>query len=82
MTPKSETYNDAFYKILSNTLVCADVKLASRIGLEDKIRRRVVTLEGELIEASGVMSGGGKPKKGGMSQRIVEDYTLDQVNAV
>ena len=32
-----------------------------------EIRRRVVTLNGEVIEVSGTMSGGGKAKKGGMS---------------
>jgi chromosome segregation ATPase len=29
-------------------------------------KNRVVTLKGEIVELSGVMSGGGKPKSGGM----------------
>lgn len=27
---------------------------------------RCVTMDGKLVETSGVMSGGGKPKRGGM----------------
>jgi chromosome segregation ATPase len=39
-----------------------------------------VTLRGELIEKSGTMSGGGKPKTGGMSNVIVQEFTDEQVH--
>lgn len=32
--------------------------------------KQVVTLKGELIESSGVMSGGGNPRKGGMANKL------------
>jgi len=35
----------------------------------------VVTLDGNLIELTGTMSGGGKPKRGGMSSKPVEEYS-------
>jgi len=35
----------------------------------------VVSLEGALIEASGTLSGGGKPKSGGMQASRVEEFT-------
>jgi structural maintenance of chromosome 4 len=38
-----------------------------------------VTLKGELIEKSGTMSGGGKPKTGGMSNVVVQEFTEEQI---
>ena len=36
-------------------------------------RFRIVTVKGELIETQGTISGGGKPRRGGMSaERIIE----------
>ena len=43
------------------------------------MRHRVVTLKGELIEKSGTMSGGGRPKTGGMSSVIFQEYSEDQI---
>jgi chromosome segregation ATPase len=40
----------------------------------------VVTLKGDLIEKSGTMSGGGKPKTGGMSSTLVQEYSDEQIN--
>jgi chromosome segregation ATPase len=37
----------------------------------------VVTLKGEKIEKSGTMTGGGKPRTGGMSSRFVEEFSED-----
>jgi len=38
-----------------------------------------VTLKGELIEKSGTMSGGGKPKTGGMSHVSVQEFSEEQI---
>jgi len=68
--PADEKIRPAFYKALGDTLVAADLEQASRIAYGSKRKQRVVTLEGQMIEASGTMSGGGaKAKKGGMSSR-------------
>jgi chromosome segregation ATPase len=50
------------------------MRIASNAGTH-----RVVTLRGELIEKSGAMSGGGKPKSGGMRNDIVHDYSYDKI---
>jgi len=66
--PKDEMIRPAFYKALGDTLVASDLDQASRIAYAGKKRQRVVTLAGQMIEASGTMSGGGdRAKKGGMS---------------
>ncbi|XP_034945801.1 structural maintenance of chromosomes protein 4-like [Chelonus insularis] len=60
----------AFYYGLQNTLVANDVDQATRIAY-GPTRFRVVTLEGELIELSGTMSGGGKSvAHGRMGQKV------------
>jgi chromosome segregation protein len=50
-----EKYREAFAYIFRNTVVVKDVKFARRMGIGDV---RMVTLDGDLIEPSGSMSGG------------------------
>jgi len=61
--PYSEKYKIAFYSIISNTLVVEDIDIANEVAFGEQ-RHRVVTLRGEVIERTGVTSGGGKPKRG------------------
>nr|XP_043607688.1 structural maintenance of chromosomes protein 4 [Erigeron canadensis] len=56
----------AFFAAMGNTVVANDIEQATRIGYgKNKDFRRVVTLDGKLIESSGTMSGGGKAPRGG-----------------
>ena len=76
---KHERFRPAFYSVLQNTLVVADLDQANRIAYGAK-RWRVVTLDGQLIDKSGTMSGGGtKVAKGGMSSKLAADTTKEQV---
>jgi structural maintenance of chromosome 4 len=59
-------FMDAFYFALRDTLVCETLDIGSKIAY-GQTRYRVVTLKGEMIEKTGTMSGGGRPRKGGMS---------------
>ena len=43
----------AFYYALRDTLVAKDIDEATAIGLQGRVRHRVVTFKGELIETSG-----------------------------
>ncbi|KAH0401895.1 structural maintenance of chromosome protein, partial [Aureobasidium melanogenum] len=77
--PKHDRYRPAFYSVLQNTLVAKDLEQANRIAYGAK-RWRVVTLDGQLIDKSGTMSGGGtRVAKGAMSSKVVADVTKDQV---
>lgn len=68
--PKEARYRVAFYQGLNNTLVASDLTQANRIAY-GKTRYRVVTLDGQLIDTSGTMSGGGnRVQKGGMSSKF------------
>ncbi|KAA8913864.1 putative nuclear condensin complex subunit Smc4 [Sphaerosporella brunnea] len=68
--PKSDKFKPAFYSVLGDTLVADDLNQARRIAY-GKTRYRVVTLDGELIEKAGTMSGGGRERiRGLMSSKL------------
>ena len=55
--------------MVKNTLVCENLDVATEVGY-GRNRMRCVTLNGEVIETSGAMTGGGRPKQGLMGNRI------------
>ncbi|QDZ23825.1 structural maintenance of chromosomes protein [Chloropicon primus] len=59
-----EEHKVAFYFALRDTVVTKTLEEAQKIAYGQKQRWRVVTLQGQVIEMSGTMSGGGKPRKG------------------
>ncbi|KZT27497.1 RecF/RecN/SMC protein [Neolentinus lepideus HHB14362 ss-1] len=72
--PKDLRFAPAFYKAVGNTLVADTLEHANRIAFGGPRRWRVVTLAGQLIEASGAMSGGGTHvAKGIMSSKLTAD---------
>ena len=75
-----EKFRPAFFSVLQNTLVAKDLEQANRIAYGAR-RWRVVTLDGQLIDVSGTMSGGGtRVARGGMSSKLVADTTKEQVS--
>jgi len=77
--PKDQKFAPAFYSIMQNTLVAKDLQQANRIAYGTK-RWRVVTLDGQLIDVSGTMSGGGtRVARGAMSSKLVAETTKEQV---
>ncbi|KAI0713123.1 RecF/RecN/SMC protein [Cerioporus squamosus] len=78
--PKEPRFAPAFYKALSNTLVADNLDQANRIAFGGHKRWRVVTLAGQLIDASGTMSGGGNSvQRGGMSSKLAADAVPPEV---
>jgi structural maintenance of chromosome 4 len=76
---KHDKFRPAFFSVLQNTLVAKDMEQANRIAYGAQ-RWRVVTLEGQLIDKSGTMSGGGtRVAKGGMSSKLAQEVSKDQV---
>lgn len=72
--PKEARFAPAFYKGVGNTLVADDLDQANRIAFGGQKRWRVVTLSGQLIDASGTMSGGGNHvSRGGMSSKLAAE---------
>jgi structural maintenance of chromosome 4 len=78
--PKHNRFSPAFFSVLQNTIVAKDMEQANRVAYGAR-RWRVVTLEGQLIDKSGTMSGGGtRVVKGGMSSKLVADVSREQVS--
>ena len=57
---------NAFYFALRDTLVTSNLDTATKVGYGQN-RHRVVTLDGIIVEITGAMVGGGKPRRGLMS---------------
>ena len=77
---KDDRFRPAFFNVLQNTLVAKDLEQANRIAYGAR-RWRVVTLDGQLIDVSGTMSGGGtRVAKGGMSSKLAAETSKEQVS--
>ena len=61
-------FKTAFYYAVQNTLVAEDLTQARRIT--ERKRLRVVTIDGKMMEVSGAMSGGGRPRRGRMGTSL------------
>ena len=79
--PGSERYLNAFYFALKNVLVCQTIDDAQHAAYNLQQRHRVVTLAGELFDPSGNISGGGQPRRGGMSSKMVVEFSEAQIQA-
>ncbi|KAJ1969692.1 Structural maintenance of chromosomes protein 4 [Dispira parvispora] len=79
--PQHPKYRAAFHHVLRDTLVAKDLDQANRIAFGKKSQRwRVVTLQGQLIEASGAMSGGGnRVARGLMSSTFVDHDVTPEI---
>lgn len=71
ITPSNFAVTPALYLGVGNTLVAPDLETATRWAYDFSRRWRVVTLDGQLIETSGTMAGGGKAvRRGGMKLSV------------
>lgn len=75
ITVKDQKFLNSFYYVMKDTIVINDMKNATNLSQN----YRVVTLQGEVFEINGVMSGGGRANKGLMSDKIVEEFTDEQI---
>lgn len=79
ITPKEKKFAPAFFNALQHTLVAEDLQQANRIAYGKK-RWRVVTLDGQLIDKSGTMTGGGnKVARGGMSSKLESNVSSSSI---
>uniref|UniRef100_A0A7N4PHB1 Structural maintenance of chromosomes protein n=1 Tax=Sarcophilus harrisii TaxID=9305 RepID=A0A7N4PHB1_SARHA len=77
---KDENIRRAFYFALHDTLVANNLDQATRVAFQKDKRWRVVTLQGQIIEQSGTMTGGGtKLMKGRMGSSLVVEVSEEEV---
>ncbi len=70
-----EKYRKAFELVLGSTLVVKDLDAARRVGFG---RARMVTLQGDIVETSGFMTGGYRGKRSGFLDRDI-DSELEEI---
>lgn len=70
ITSRDAKFMPAFEKAVGETLVAKSLDQANKIAFDSGKRWRVVTIQGQLIDTSGTMGGGGRPASGGMSSKF------------
>lgn len=81
ITMKEKKFAPAFYMAMRDTLVAPNLDAGEEIAFSKSGKRwRVVTLDGQLIDLSGTMSGGGtRVSRGGMSSKFAADSVSPDV---
>src|SRR5690606_14817425 len=59
-----DTYREIVYNLLGNVLLAEGLEEANKIAARCQYRYRVVTLEGDVVNAGGSMTGGSLQKRG------------------
>ncbi|KAL8710578.1 MAG: hypothetical protein Q9220_004802 [cf. Caloplaca sp. 1 TL-2023] len=62
--------------VFGSTLICQDAETAKRVTFDPSVRMKSVTLEGDVYDPSGTLSGGSSPNSSGML------VTLQKLNAI
>jgi structural maintenance of chromosome 2 len=71
-----EDVNAAMEYVFGNTLICEDAETAKKVTFDPAVRMKSVTLEGDVYDPSGTLSGGSSPKTSGVL------VTLQQLNEI
>lgn len=58
--------------VFGNTLICADAQTAKRVTFDNAVKMKSVTLEGDVYDPAGTLSGGSKPQSGGLLVKLQE----------
>ncbi|MGH0161302.1 UNVERIFIED_CONTAM: hypothetical protein FKN15_049082 [Acipenser sinensis] len=80
---QDEAILPAFYFALRNTLVADHLEQATRLAFQKDKRWRVVTLQGQIIEQSGTMTGGGgRVMKGRMGSSLAQEVSQEELDTM
>ncbi|KAK6478689.1 structural maintenance of chromosomes protein 4 [Huso huso] len=80
---QDEAVLPAFYFALRNTLVADHLEQATRLAFQKDKRWRVVTLQGQIIEQSGTMTGGGgRVMKGRMGSSLAQEVSQEELDTM
>lgn len=67
-----EEVSAAMKYVFGNTLICADADTAKRVTFDNNVRMKSVTLEGDVYDPAGTLSGGSKPSSAGLLLKMQE----------
>lgn len=63
--------------VFGSTLICEDADTAKRVTFDPNVRLKSVTLEGDVYDPSGTLSGGSAPQSSGV---LITLQTLAELN--
>jgi hypothetical protein len=58
--------------VFGNTLICKDADAAKRVTFDRNVRMKSVTVDGDVYDPFGTLSGGSKPNSAGILVRVQE----------
>lgn len=64
--------------VFGNTLICADAQTAKRVTFDNQVKMKSVTLDGDVYDPAGTLSGGSKPQSGGLLVKLQELRGLEK----
>ncbi|CCF51604.1 hypothetical protein NDA11_006054 [Ustilago hordei] len=64
--------------VFGNTLICADAATAKRVTFENAVRMKSVTLDGDVYDPQGTLSGGSKPHSGNVLVKMQDLIKIDK----
>ena len=67
-----EEVSAAMEYVFGNTLVCADADTAKKVTFDAGVRMKSVTMEGDVYDPAGTLSGGSKPSSAGLLLKMQE----------
>ncbi|KAK9329911.1 RecF/RecN/SMC [Lipomyces starkeyi] len=67
-----EEVSRAMDYVFGSTLICADADTAKRVTFDSRVRMKSVTLQGDLYDPNGTLSGGSAPKSSGVLITVQE----------
>lgn len=70
-------YDPVMKFVFGQTLICKDLNIAKQVTYHRQIFCRSVTLEGDVVDPEGTLSGGSKPKGGNILQELAEIKHLE-----
>ncbi|PWN21106.1 RecF/RecN/SMC protein [Microstroma glucosiphilum] len=58
--------------VFGNTLICADAETAKKVTFDNRVKMRSVTLDGDVYDPAGTLSGGSQAHTGGLLVKVQE----------
>ena len=74
----SDDVSAAMAYVFGDTFICADKQSAQAVTFNKDIGVKSVTLEGDVYDPSGTLSGGAAPSSGGILVKVQELRTLEK----
>ncbi|GAO47330.1 hypothetical protein G7K_1538-t1 [Saitoella complicata NRRL Y-17804] len=71
-----EEVSKAMEYVFGSTLICADAETAKRVTFDPNVRLKSVTLDGDVYDPSGTLSGGSSPNSSGV---LVQLQKLNEI---